>query len=109
MEFYIDIEDCTDQKIKVVTNIEDETIVGNIRTMVDNDADSFGHLRLEEIPDEEVDCYNWDDDEQELLDERSGWAHVNILYDGIGDFEQPIGLVILTWEDIPSGNGTEEK
>lgn len=97
MEFYIDIEDSND-KLRCVTNVEDEFRMESVRTMLDNNEEECGHMRIEMVPDEEIDCYDWSDEELEMIKDMTSHSELYQVFDGIGDFEQPIGIVILMWD-----------
>lgn len=94
-----------DEEFFTKTELEDGTIIVSDLTedihdivvkMYEADADSFGHYSMELIDENEIDCYDWDEYEQELIDkaEEEG-GDVYTIKNGIGDFEQPIGLAII--------------
>ena len=95
--FYIEVEG-SNEKLEVVTSLSDETLIENIKTMLDNNENGYGHLNLKGIPSEEIECYNWDEYDQEIVDLLEPQSELYILYDGIGDFEQPLGVVALMWK-----------
>ena len=95
--FYIEVEG-SDEKLEVVTSLSDETLIENIKTMLDNNENGYGHLNLKSIPNEEIECYDWDEYDQEVIDLLEPHSELYILYDGIGDFEQPLGVVALMWK-----------
>ena len=95
--FYIDIEN-SDEKLEVVTSLSDETLIENIKTMLDNNENEYGHLNLKGIPGEEIECYDWDEYDQEVIDLLDSRSELYELCDGIGDFEQPLGVVALLWK-----------
>lgn len=95
--FYIEVEG-SDEKLEVVTSLSDETLIESIKTMLDNNENGHGHLNLKGIPSEEIECYDWDEYDQEIVDLLEPQSELYILYDGIGDFEQPLGVVALMWK-----------
>lgn len=95
--FYIEVEE-SDEKLEVVTSLSDETLIESIKTMLDNNENEYGHLNLKGIPSEEIECYDWDEYDQEIVDLIEPQSELYILYDGIGDFEQPLGVVALMWK-----------
>ena len=97
-KLYIDIEG-SDEKLEVLTPFDaDDQLNDSIKLMLDNNADEYGHLRLQGVPDDEIECYDWDEYDQEIVDLLEPQSELYILYDGIGDFEQPLGVVALMWK-----------
>lgn len=94
-----------DEEFYTKTELEDGTIIISDLTedihdivvkMYEADADSFGHYSMELIDENEIDCYDWDEYEHELINkaEEEG-GDVYTIKNDIGDFEQPIGLAII--------------
>ena len=94
-----------DEEYFTKTELEDGTIIVSDLTedihdivvkMYEADTDSFGHYSMELLDENEIDCYDWDEYEQELIDkaEEEG-GDVYTIKNDIGDFEQPIGVAII--------------
>ena len=83
-------------EVRVSDNLLTEDIHDIVVKMYEADADSFGHYSMELLDENEIDCYDWDEYEQELIDkaEEEG-GDVYTIKNGIGDFEQPIGVAII--------------
>jgi hypothetical protein len=93
MEFKID-------NTKVVTSFADNCGINNIiKLLVENNEDQYGHYTLEPVPDDEVECYSWDEADREVVDMMTPDSELYILKNGIGDFDQPLGVVLLIEED----------
>ena len=94
-----------DEEFFTKTELEDGTIIisdltENIHDIVvkmyEADTDSFGHYSMELLDENEIDCYDWDEYEQKLIDkaEEEG-GDVYTIKNDIGDFVQPIGVAII--------------
>jgi hypothetical protein len=94
--FFVEVVD-SGNKLPCVTTITDACTYDIIRSMVENDETCYGHIEVEHIPSDEIECYDWSESEQSVVDMIDGHSELYIVYDGIGDFRQPIGVVGLLW------------
>lgn len=84
---------------KVVTPFEDESIINIIKSMIESGDEEYGHYALERVPEDEVDCYSWDEEDQAVVNQIEPGDELYILKNGIGDFEQPLGVVLVKEEE----------
>lgn len=84
---------------KVVTPFEDEDIIHIIKSMLESGDEEYGHYALERVPEDEVDCYSWDEEDQKTINQMEPGDELYILKNGIGDFEQPLGVVLVKEEE----------
>ena len=84
---------------KVVTPFEDENIIHIIKSMLESGDEEYGHYALERVPEDEVDCYSWDEEDQAVVNQIEPSDELYILKNGIGDFEQTLGVVLVKEEE----------
>lgn len=80
--------------VKIVSNLDDKVHEIVVR-MWKTDKDSYGDYSREYVDEDEIDNYDWDDEDQDLIDKaKDENGEVYIIKSGVGEFEQPIGVVI---------------